>query len=173
MKKKATTFSHRFMLDLIGQLVSVSTELHRVRDDAAARWEARPAAPRGPRNPVGWVVGFRWRLVGNITPGSGPHWGIDGFDGGDSPEFKETGPRIPCLLVVYWPTMLPVSVPLDGYARVTDPQAQPTAPSRTGCNDWTERDRQTYRELAAEMPRDAKGRWLPAQKGRRYLNRKA
>ncbi len=151
----------------MGKLVAVHTELVRVHDGAAARWEPQPAKSRGQLEgpkPVGWVVGFRWLLRGRHIPGTKPHWGIDSYDYGDPPEFKETGPRTPCLLVAYWPTMTPVKVPLDGYTRVMgdDPFSVPVPPARQA--RWSDRDRELYREFAAEQPRDAKGRFKKVTK---------
>jgi hypothetical protein len=96
--------------------------------------------------------------------GTPPGWGIDTYDSGDPPWFKETGPRTPCLLVVYWPAMKPVKVPLDGYTRVMgdDPVEVPVSPGRV--YKWTDRERDFYREIAAELPRDAKGRFRKVMK---------
>jgi hypothetical protein len=160
------TLTDQFMLDLMGKLVIVRTELTRMYRDKEFSWEEVKAKPRGAVaranawEPVGWVVGFRWLRRGKVRQGTQPHWGIDAYDAGEPSTFKETGKRIPCLLVAYWPSMKPVKVPLHGYELKWQGNllSHPVAPS---CKmTWLDRDRETCREIAAEQPRDYRGRFV-------------
>ena len=147
-----------WMLDLLGKTVVVTAELTRTSGDSVWSWVTVEAKPRAGRLPVGWVVGFRWLLQGKRIPGTSAGWGIDSWDPGEPATFMETGKRTPCLLVSYWPTMLPVRVPLDGFRLADNVFEYPVAPSRT--TQWNALDRKLYRELAAEIPRDHKGRFV-------------
>lgn len=152
-----------FMLDLMGKVVLVLAELRRTReDDGTYAWCREQPKHRGPvitGKTAGWVVGFRWLQQGKIEPGCESHYGIDGWDPGDSATFKETGPRVPCLLVAYWPTMKPVRVPLDGFEYATDAGLCPIPVSPARAFVWTDRWREMQRDDMAQHPRDAKGRW--------------
>lgn len=159
------TLTDKFMLDLMGKQVMVRTELTRVYRDGEFSWKEIKSKRKGELarannwEPVGWVVGFRWLQRGKVRQGTRPHWGIDSYDAGEPNTFKETGKRIPCLLVAYWPNMRPVKVPLHGYElkKQGNLLSHPVAPSCM--TTWSERDRETYREFAAEQPRDSRGRF--------------
>lgn len=155
------------MFSLFGQKVQVQQELFRSCLNDVFTWKTIRPHYRGPVKgplPVGWVVGFRWLLTGRVIPGTQPGWGIENYDTGEPPEFRETGPRIPCLLVAYWPTLTPVKVPLDGYAVVKEDDVLAVPYGPAAATPWSDRDRELYREFAAKQPRDAKGRFHHVEK---------
>jgi len=103
-------------------------------------WGVVPAYGR-----PGWVVGQRWLQTGVIKRGYG----------GDDPNtWEETEPRIPCLLVSYWPTMTPVKVPMNCF-RLAPFSTRPYAPH----SSWTSRQRKFLSKESKTWPRDEKGRW--------------
>jgi len=133
---------------LMGQVVVVHATLSRVRDERQFTWEpSRLEAPR-----PGWVVGYRWLQNGERIPGCGGHGLEDDYD---PPYFHEKGPRTPCLLVAFWPTMKPVNVPLESYRR-----AQANEKPYLKKQVWTDADRRYASENTENAPRDERGRFL-------------
>lgn len=147
---------HREMVAMMGKLVVVTQRLVRERSDDD-RMLGRTWVPVSLPTPrTGWVVGFKWLQNGQIDPGYPGFNGIDGYEPPEPTEFKETGPRTPAMMVCFWPTMKPDFVPMDGY-RMAVPGEAPTSPAEQ-C-PWDERAREVYRKIAAELPRDAMGRF--------------
>lgn len=132
----------------MGAIVTVHAELRRVSERRWVTWRSVPHWPR-----AGWMVGRRWLQTGYTERGTRPYWGIDGYDPGEPPHWRESGPRTPCILVVYWPTYKPACVPLDGW---TPGGGQP----RPSMTPWTDADRKVARQAVADQPRDARGRWM-------------
>lgn len=137
----------------MGEIVTVHWELERtwpqypgLEDEdfdpsKPAGWRTwKPVERAKPR--AGWVVGMR-RLQ------SGFRRQLAGFD--EAPEWRQVGGTIPCILVVYWPTMRPVPVPLDGFG----PGGEPEAPAY----QWTTQDRENMRDCMRDFPRDERGRF--------------
>jgi len=94
----------------------------------------------------GWVVGERW--IQN---------GANCYAYGDEPvDWEREGPTVHCFLVVYWPTMRAVRVPLDGY-RLAPSTVLPYPPVQPG---WLEEQRKYLRDLMSNWPRDSKRRWV-------------
>lgn len=152
----------------MGDVVTVTKELYRgwggeegvtqgLGESGSLRlWESNPRSEAR----AGWVVGVRWLLNGRRIPGSST--ALDFTEEYDPPYFRETEPRTPCLLVVYWPTMSPVRVPLDGY-ELSD--LEPECPAYS----WSDFNRKEMSKIMEDMPRDARGRWkriLPPRESR-------
>jgi len=133
--------------DLMGKIVLADRVFERFIGPKKCHWRSMLGDSR-----PGWVVGERWlRGEGCIHHDSvyGNTWLALG---------KTT---IHCLLVVYWPTMRAVRVPLDGY-RLAPETMKPYPPVQFA---WDERTRKIQRDIMANWPRDALGRW--AKKGNR------
>lgn len=93
----------------------------------------------------GWVVGVRWLQQGyrDFEPEYGHTW-------------TPTGKSTPAVLVVPWPTMKGVPVPLEALTLGGEPK-QP------GWN-WREQDRAMMRDEMKNWPRGKDGRWQKARK---------
>lgn len=131
------------LASLMGEVVTVYKELYKVRqfngDTQQTKHQARDVEPR-----AGWVTGYR-TLQEGIT--------LDHYNRyTDSRTFKVTG-TVQCLLVVYWPTMNPVRVPLDGY----ELGGEPESPSV----EWKEEYKEDQRKYVQNWPRNEKGQWIP------------
>ena len=143
----------RKALSLMGKIVTASAVYKRVESEADGKvyrtWKPNPIEPR-----AGWLVGWRTLQNGQLK---------DGYkDYGDPYEPPEpTGPyldnvvSVPAACVVFWPTMKPVYVPWDMLVDGGEPKS-PAAMCK-----WDEKDRQYLRDEMRDVPRDAKGRWLP------------
>lgn len=96
----------RDVAKLMGQVVLVEKTYERDYPESAQRgrsvktWVSKDVKPR-----PGWVVGFRYLQAGYSA--------FVGYEEGY--EWRPSGETFPCLLVVYWPSLNPVRVPLDGY----------------------------------------------------------
>ena len=142
------TTGYKQAVELMGKCVVVVEQLERqVSDDKKVTWLSLPVKPR-----VGWVTGIRYKQCGEVVPGSRyVGWGGDVYD---PPTFRQYR-TVPALLVVYWPNLNPVLVPLDGFRAATaDERPHPSG------YQWSERDREDLREAMKDTPRDAKGRFV-------------
>lgn len=132
--------------DLMGKVVLVHWELKRQQGTPVVPnyrfWEAKKAFSR-----PGWVVGERWLQSGTV---------VSDFGVGSVWQRRPDSSSTHCLLVVYWPTMKPVRVPLDGFEIA--PETVRPYPPDTG--PYTEDYRKRLREEMQGWPRDEKGRWV-------------
>jgi len=92
--------------------------------------------PRG-----GWIVGFRSLQNGDYR----------GCSQLDEQPYLSGIKTIPCALVVFWPTMKPVKVPMDAFT----PGGMPKSPHHR----WPEKWKKDLSEESQLWPRDEKGRW--------------
>lgn len=120
---------------LMGQVVLVDREYYREHQGNLATW--KPTKLHKPR--PGWIIGTRWLQRGYLVCC-------------DRAYFEEDGLRTQCLLVVYWPTMRPVRVPLDGYRETDQAPYLSVVP-------WTDRAKKEASEDAKWLTRDALGRF--------------
>lgn len=88
--------------DLMSKVVTVQQEYVRNLNPITQEIEWIILEAINPR--AGWIVGQRSLQEGKRVF----------IDKEVGYVFEQSG-RIPCILVVYWPTMKPVRVPLDGY----------------------------------------------------------
>lgn len=107
-------------------------------------WEEVPITPR-----VGWVMGNRVLHNGRYVAGV-----YSNYDDCDPACLTNITP-VKVILVVFWPTMRPVLVPL----RVLDSERQDGIPHPPGyvCS---KEGREWMRDVMKEVKRDSKGRWL-------------
>jgi hypothetical protein len=130
---------------LMGRLVVVTKTIGPRYDSHNKRfWVSKPVH-RGPR--TGWLTGCRWVQTGVCHPRH--HWDDEG-------RLEETAPRTLIALVVFWPSMDPVRVPMDGL-RVA---AENDPPPEWRTWPWSEKDKARLRQEMVEWPRDEQGRWV-------------
>jgi len=134
---KARKMRHKRMLELMGKIVTVKKIYRRLYSHGSRSWEAVPIPPR-----AGWIIGFR-------TIQNGEYRGSFSNDEQACLKVTET---VPCMLVVFWPTMKPVRVPIR-YA--VGLGGEPISPAYK----WTDKDKELMREVVQTMSRDKDGRW--------------
>lgn len=138
------------ILPIMGSIVVVTKIWRRIKEqhrDAngfawhhVVRWVAEDCKPR-----PGWVIGCRNIRYGRIIPG-----------GWEDPSVLKISGTHPAILVVYWPTMTPVKIPIDGY-RIAQEHEQPYF----DYYQWTNNDRQARSDdVKKHAKRDAKGRFV-------------
>lgn len=131
---------------IMGRRVLVEGVYHRdsCSESGHKRSHSWHASKRNPRS--GWVTGVTWLLSGEVVH----YW--------DEPnEFKETGARLQCLRVVFWPNRKEVKVPLD-MCKLQEEHEEPLP--HDDSYKWSDRDREMAREEAKLFKRDEKGRFL-------------
>jgi hypothetical protein len=100
----------------------------------------------------GWVTGYRHVQEGTVEEIAEYSIGYEPPDPEGS--YLEPTNIIPVLLVVFWPNMNPVKVPLDAWEET---ELEPWAVSEQD----RERMRREYVEFGCkDNPRDEKGRWI-------------
>lgn len=127
---------------IMGRRVLVKAVYSECGDSVRKYWSSyKVERPRS-----GWVVGTTWLQTGTY----------DKYEG----YFQETGPRVQCLLVCYWPNRKPVKVPLGGYKL----QGEDEEPKPHGdAYQWSEADKKLFSKEAKQQPRDPKGRFIRRQ----------
>lgn len=136
-------------LELMGKKVLVKERYWRHRNKKKRWWESKPLLyPR-----VGWVTGIRWLQTGEV------YTHMYYSDGGNY--LYETKPRQICLLVSFWPTENPVKVPIEA-VELTEEDGYSTSGFGEGANRKQQLSylSQTMKDVAAELPRDEKGRFV-------------
>ena len=60
---------------------------------------------------------------------------------------------VPCVLVVMWPNLKPLKVPIDAFKLGGEPSPLNTA-------GWTPEAKEEMKKIMKDWPRDSKGRWM-------------
>lgn len=134
---KVREFIEKFM----GRQVEFNQEFHRTVLKGplgcynAQSWKASSCARR-----VGWVIGMRWLATGHTE---------SDYDYGNT--FVSEGPRIPCYLVVTWPTHKPYRVPPEAVTVLEEPEE---------VHFMSEDERQILSEQSKSWARDERGRFI-------------
>lgn len=143
--------------ELMGKLVVVDAVLYPTYAKTAvddAQMKARHIARRRLDEPrVGWVVGMRWLQEGFLNEGSYDE------EGDYTRPWLGVSSTVPCLLVTFWPTKAPVSVPLDGYRIATTERPSYLHGKRD--DGYRKLMSDIMKEEVVKLRRDEKGRFLP------------
>jgi hypothetical protein len=109
---------------------------------------------------VGMVVGYRTVYDGKVVPGI---YDPEDYNSG----YLSNITSIKVLLVCFWPTYKPVLVLPEDIERVfiiggeyIDIQGDSIKGLHPSFYPYSDKDREVLRQYAAEMKRDAKGRWI-------------
>lgn len=129
---------------LMGRTVTVHSVLERTNTATLRTWV--PTKLQTSR--AGWVVGFRTLQNRRYQPPS--YHPLNEVE--NAGRLANVQP-VKCVLVVFWPTMNSVKVPMDGFSIGGHPQPPSHHPLE---------DRKLLSRQAKEAPRDERGRFLPA-----------
>lgn len=134
-------------LELMGKIVTVSKVYFRTWTNShKKKWGTIDLHKKR----AGWFVGHRILVNGSVE------YGCE-----DEPTIFYPEERIKCVLVIFWPNMKPVRVPIDAY----EIGGVPIATQQKILNDYPEAMKEQSRIMKEEMkdwPRDEKGKWKKA-----------
>ena len=136
--------------ELMGEYMEVKAYLKPAKKFSARSHE--PIILGKPR--VGMVVGYRTVYDGKIHPGR------QGYEYDCDPPYFEVTGKIQVLLVCFWPRYKPVLVKPEDAVLITCASIEVTNNLHPTICPWSDKDKAWLREVARDMPRDEKGRWL-------------